>query len=328
MPSEIKNIAIIAGGDTAEANVSINSAREVMKYIDRNKWSPYLITIHGKEWYLETERGGQIPVDKNDFSVQPNGKKILFDCVFVAIHGSPGEDGKIQGYFDMLNIRYTTSNVLTLALTMNKFMTKEFVKNLGPKQAKGILLRSGDKKSPDEIISSLGLPLFVKPNNNGSSYGVTKVNKADELSAAFEKGFQYEDEILIEEFISGTEITCGMITRNEQLVVLPLTEIVSKKDFFDYDAKYVEGFSEEITPARIPESVAAQCREFSSRIYKSLNCSGMIRIDFIVKNEELFILEVNTVPGLTAQSIVPKQAASIGISFTELISIIIEETLR
>jgi D-alanine-D-alanine ligase len=322
-----KKIAVLAGGNSAEANVSISSAREVMKHIDREKFEPFLITISGSDWLHETERGGQTPIDKNDFSLTMNAQRILFDAVFVMIHGSPGEDGKIQGYFDMLGITYSTSSALTLALTMNKAMTKEYLRDTGPKLAKGMLLHRDQPVDETALVAALGLPLFVKPNSNGSSYGVTKVNEAPQLGTALQLAFAHDHEVLAEEFVSGTEVTCGLLMRKGELLVLPLTEVVSKKEFFDYEAKYLDGFSEEITPARIEEATAQQIRNFSAIIYRKLSCRGVVRIDYIVRNGVPYLLEVNTVPGFTSHSIVPQQAAKLGISFSELITLLIEEML-
>ncbi len=322
-----KNIAIVAGGNSGEYEISIQSGSVVKKNLDTGLYNPYIIVIKGSDWYYLDKDCKRFDVDKNDFSIIIQGEKIIFDCVFIAIHGTPGEDGKLQGYFDLLNIPYTSCDQTTSALTFNKSFCNRIVNSLGVNTAKSILLYKNQKYKRDRIVDEIKLPCFVKPNNGGSSVGITKVDKMEDLHNAIKTAFKEDDEVIVEEFIDGTEITCGIIKSKGKMYVLPITEIVSKKEFFDYDAKYTPGIADEITPARISEKTEKECKTTSVYLYENLNCSGLVRFDYILHDEMLYFLEVNTVPGLTEDSIVPQQAKDMGITITKLFTMAIEDAI-
>jgi D-alanine-D-alanine ligase len=322
-----KNIAIVAGGNSGESEISMNSAKVIQENIDNEKYNVFTIYIKGALWIYKTVENKDINVDKNDFSITVNNEKINFDCVFIAIHGTPGEDGKLQGYFDLLNIPYTSSSLLTSALTFNKKVCTTLVSTYGAYVAKSIVVSKQKKLTIEQILSEINLPCFAKPNNGGSSIGTSKVNKIEDLQKAIDEALAQDSEVIIEEFIEGTEITCGVVKSTKEILVLPITEIVPKTEFFDYEAKY-KGASEEITPARISKEIEAECKRISLDLYKKLNCSGMSRFDYIISKDKLFFLEVNTVPGLSENSIVPQQAKAIGISAGELYTMVIEDALN
>jgi D-alanine-D-alanine ligase len=306
-----KNIALLLGGDSAEAVISVKSAEQVVRFLDDSLFHVYPISVKGCVWNC-TIGDRQIPVDKDDFTITLDGERIRFDCALPMIHGTPGEDGRLQAYFELLHIPYTTCDVLTSSLTFNKHACKTYLSALGILFPKGMLIRRKDKVDASLICGSLGLPCFVKPNNGGSSFGVTKAKKEQELIPALETAFAEDGEVLVEEFIEGIEITCGVVKLGEEITIFPITEIVSKKDFFDVEAKYEAGMSEEITPARISESLHKDCRTISKAIYQHLNCRGIVRIDYIIREGKLYFLEVNTVPGMSEASLVPKQISVMG----------------
>lgn len=320
------NVAIIAGGNSGEYEISMKSGRQVELQLDRKKFTPFLVEIRGKKWTCHLDRK-KIPVDRNDFSIVLKKRKIRFDIVFNAIHGTPGEDGKILGYFDDLGIPYTSCGVTTSALTFNKSFTKKVVASFGFQTARSVHLFRNSKDPVGEIWENVSLPCFVKPNNGGSSVGMSKVSRQSDLKPALKKAFQEDEEILVEEFIKGRELTCGVIRSKGKVIALPVTEIISKREFFDYEAKYKTDLSEEICPAKVPAEVSEECRRISSDLYVKLNCRGIVRFDFILKNGQFYFLEVNTVPGLTEQSIVPKMALAKGWSMSELFSRMIDECL-
>ncbi len=322
-----KNIAIVAGGDSGEYEISINSASVVKKNLNKDIYISYIIHIKGVEWTYQSDDGEVIPVDKNDFSIILNGEKIIFDCVFNAIHGTPGEDGKLQGYLELLKIPCTSSDQYTSSLTFNKFFCNKFVSALGIDLANSWLITKENFKNNNELLDDISFPCFVKPNKGGSSVGISKVNEKKYLIKAIEIAFKEDDEVLIEEFIDGIEISCGLFRANKKLIILPLTEIVSKNEFFDYEAKYTTGMADEITPARVSEKVENECKILSAFLYNQFNCKGIVRIDFILSDEKLYFLEVNTVPGFSENSIVPKQAEDMGISLKELFGMAVEEAL-
>ncbi|MCF8235026.1 MAG: D-alanine--D-alanine ligase [Bacteroidales bacterium] len=321
-----KKIAIVAGGDSGEYEVSMNSGNVVYNSLNRDLYEPYLIIIKGKEWNCHW-LGKQVAVDKNDFSVTLEGKHILFDCVFVAIHGTPGEDGKLQGYFEMLGIPYTTSDWIVSSLTFDKNLSRRLFADYGMLQAKTLYFKEIHDKMESVIMGEVGLPCFIKPNKGGSSVGITKVKEKEQIMPAVELAFREDNEILVEEFIDGTEITCGVFRHEGRLVVLPITEIVSKNEFFDYEAKYTKGMADEITPARISVEVEKECKRLSAFLYNKMNCRGIVRFDYIFNDQGMYFLELNTVPGLSEASIVPQQAEDMGISIGEVFSMVIEETL-
>ena len=321
-----KNVAIVAGGDSGEYEISIKSGKVVLETLDRNIYEPYLIHIQGKDWYFEAS-GDKIAVDKNDFSINVNGKKILFDVVFCAIHGTPGENGKLPSYFEILGIPYTSSDFITSALTFNKNYCNRVVASWNVAVAKSLQFFKGNNISTSSITETLHLPVFIKPNGGGSSVGMSKVNKVEELESAIEKAFKEDDQILVEEFIKGRELTCGVIESRGQIIVFPICEIVSKKEFFDFEAKYKPSLAEEILPADIETATETNIKGTSTFLYKKLNCKGVVRFDYILTEQEQqpYFLEVNTVPGLTRESIIPKMAKEMGIPLADMFSMMIED---
>lgn len=322
---ERKNIAVIAGGFSGEAAISGKSGKMVMKNIDREKFNPVLFWITSEGWNAEID-GALLPIDKNDFSVQMLEGKFHPDAAFIMIHGTPGENGILQGYFELIGLPYTTGNALNMALTFHKGMTINNLRSLNVPVANGLLLRNRADASNAEILEITGLPCFVKPNQGGSSIGMSKVKKAEELDAALDIAFKEDSEVLVESFMDGTEVQCGVIPWKGELKALPLTEIVTENEFFDYAAKY-EGESEEITPARIPDEIRDTIQALAKRIYVAFRCKGMIRVDCMVVKGVPHIIEINTVPGFSEASIIPQQAAAAGISSQELISSVIESIL-
>jgi D-alanine-D-alanine ligase len=282
--------------------------------------------MKGMKWTASLN-GLEAEVDKNDFSVSVNGSKINFDCALVGIHGTPGEDGKLQSYFELLKLPYTTCGVTTSALTFNKYATKNYLTPYGINMAKGMIFHKDDKINPDEIVRNLGLPCFVKPNNGGSSCGVSKISSADEIQHAIQNALEHDSEIIVEEYIQGTEITCGVMKTSGNLQVLPIAEIVSKKEFFDYEAKYTNGLADEIIPARIPQDIREACEKTSALIYEKLFCRGVVRMDYIIKDQKLYFLEVNTVPGMSEASIIPRMIRAKNIPMSEAITMLIEDAL-
>ena len=318
------NVAIVAGGDSGEYGISMKSGKQVLLHIDREKFNPFLIRVRGKNWNCTVGRK-KIPIDKNDFSLTIDGIKIRFQVVFNAIHGTPGENGKLQGYFDMLGIPYTSCNVTTSALTFNKSFCKDIVAAYGIKTAKSIHLFKNGDNAVKRILAELSLPVFVKPNNGGSSVGMSKVTLEKDLNDALTKAFREDTEILVEEFIQGRELTCGVLRTEGQIVSMPVTEIISRKEYFDFEAKYKKGLAEEVVPAEVSRYNSERCREISQMLYEKLNCKGVVRFDYIFTGEEFYFLEVNTVPGLSTASIVPRMARAHGWTFRELITRLITE---
>jgi len=322
-----KNIALVTGGFSGEAVISYKSAVTIDKNLDREKFNVYKIDVRPDGWFFEMEDSTKAEINKNDFSLQIDGRRIKFDAVFIGMHGTPGEDGKLQGYFDTLDIPYTSCNAATSALTFNKRFTVAVAAFSGIPVAKSELLVKNEFQNPDEVVARLQFPVFVKPNNGGSSIGMSKVNRpSDEFGVAVEKAFKEDDQVLIEEFIEGREFTVGVFKTKGSIIVLPITEVISKKDFFDYEAKY-EGASTEVTPAEIDEVTADKIRDAARRIYQVFNCRGVVRIDFIYneKSKQPFMLEINTVPGQSEASIVPQQVQVMGWSLKEFYTKLVEE---
>ena len=320
----MRTIAIAAGGDSPEYEVSVKSAIEVSRALTP-KYRVYIIIIRGSDWYWEDERGRYHKINKNDFTLVADDSRIRFDAVFIAIHGTPGENGLLQGYFDMLRIPYTSCDAFCSALTFNKQACKLFLKEYNIPMAEAVMIRKDDHSDLPAIIRHLGLPCFVKPNDSGSSFGVTKVSKKEELIAAVEKAFRESDEVMIEAFIKGREVACGVVRTRSRSLILPVTEIISKNEFFDYEAKYTPGRSEEITPAMIPAKISDEIQKLSLRIYNLLGCKGIVRVDFIIVEDKPVFLEINTVPGMSAESIIPEQARAAGIELADLYSMVIED---
>jgi D-alanine-D-alanine ligase len=326
-----KNIALLTGGFSGEAVISYKSAVTIESNLDRKYFNVYKIDINPKGWFYELTDGRKIEIDKNDFSLQLDNQKVNFDAVFIGLHGTPGEDGKLQGYFDTLKMPYTGCDAATSAITFNKRYAVAVAGMAGIAVAKSVILIKNSFGSPDEIINTLKFPVFVKPNNGGSSIGMSKVEQpSDELGYAIEKAFKEDDQVLVEEMIKGREFTAGVFKTKENIIVLPLTEVKAHDDkaFFDFEAKY-QGKSTETTPAEVEEVIADKIRETAKKIYTVFNCRGVVRIDFIYQEESglPFMLEINTIPGQSEASIVPQQVKTMGWSLKEFYTKLIEEAL-
>ncbi len=324
-----KNIALVAGGISGEYVISVNSAVVIRKNLDLGKYNVYTILISESKWVYYDASQVESPVNKDDFTVIHKGEKIQFDCALITIHGSPGEDGKLQGYFDMIGIPYTTTGQMACSITFNKYFCNALASHWGMTVARSAKFTAHDELTTKHILSKVNLPVFVKPNKGGSSLGTSFVKDPSELLAAVESCLQHDDEALVEEYISGTELTCGVFRRKGEIVVLPVTEIVSKTAarFFDYQAKYTLGAADEITPARISQPVTQLVQETTAFLYNKFELKGVCRLDYIYSNDKLFFLEANITPGMSERSIVPQQAAHIGISLEELFEVLIEEAL-
>jgi D-alanine-D-alanine ligase len=323
------NIAFVTGGYSGEAVISYKSAITIEKNLDADKYQIYKIDITPGGWFHELKNGSKIHVDRNDFSLLVEGKKISFDGVLIGIHGTPGEDGKLQGYFDLMNLPYTSCDAATSALTFNKRYTVAVAAFGGIHVAKSLHLFKNGSIGPAEIGVQLKLPLFVKPNNGGSSIGMSKVTKQEEIEPALEKAFREDEQVLVEEFIAGREFTIGVFKSKGQIITLPFTEIKTKKEFFDFEAKYTPGFTDEITPAVVDEATAEKVRATAKKVYQLFNCNGVIRIDFIYNEASAvpYLLEINTVPGQTDASIVPQQVRAMGWDLKSFYSALIEDAL-
>lgn len=320
----MKHIAIVAGGDSSEYEVSLKSAEGVYNFIDGDRYNRYIVTLRNNDWKVNMPDGTIYDVDKNDFSFRINENKIKFDYAYITIHGRPGEDGRLQGYLDMLNIPYSSCGVLAGALTFNKYINNQFLKSLGFRVADSIRLLEGQQMKTEDIVNRLGLPVFVKPNDGGSSFGITKVKDASQMKSAIEKAFSEGREVIIERFIEGTEITCGCYKTKTRQIALPITEVVTNNEFFDYDAKY-NGQVEEITPARISEELTERIQCQTLEIYDIIGAHGIIRIDYIIPaDNHPVLLEINTNPGMTATSFIPQQIHAAGFDIKDVMSEIIE----
>ncbi|UGU16806.1 D-alanine--D-alanine ligase [Sinomicrobium kalidii] len=318
-----KNIAILMGGYSSEYEISLKSGNVVYRHLNREVYNPFRIHIFRDKWVYVNNDEAEFPVDRHDFSIAPEGKKINFDGVFIAIHGSPGEDGYIQAYLDLLDIPHTSCGFYQAALTFNKRDCLSVLKAYGIPCATSFYLNKGDAVNTNDIIAKVGLPCFVKANKAGSSFGISKVNEKKDLSAAIAHSFKEDDEIIIESFLDGTEVSVGVIQYKGETTVLPVTEIVSENDFFDFNAKYL-GQSQEITPARLSAEMTAKVSDMARKVYEILKLKGFSRSEYIIVNNVPHLLEVNTVPGLTAESILPQQAREAGISPEELFNNAIE----
>ncbi|WP_299064967.1 D-alanine--D-alanine ligase [uncultured Polaribacter sp.] len=322
-----KNIAIVMGGYSSEVNISIKSGNVVYKHLNKEKYNSFRVLILKEKWVVLDNNNTEYNIDKNDFSFILDNKKIIFDCVFNAIHGAPGENGQLLAYFNLINLKHTSAPFYQMALTFNKRDTLSAVKAYNIKTATSIYLNKGDVINLDLIVEKVGLPCFIKPNNAGSSYGISKAHKKEDILPAIEIAYKEDSEILIESFLNGTEVSVGVIDYKGKTKVLPITEIVSENDFFDYEAKY-EGKSQEITPARISKTQKEKVEKTAKKVYEILNMSGFSRSEYIFVNDEPYFLEMNTVPGLTEESILPQQAQAAGISLAELFDNAITATLN
>lgn len=324
----MKHIAIVAGGDSSEVVVSLKSAQGIKSFIDQNVYKTTIVTIIGNEWNAVVSETEQYPIDKNDFSFVMNGEKQRFDFAYITIHGTPGENGILQGYFDLIGLKYSCCGVLAASLTFNKFVCNRYLQGFGAKIAQSVLLRKGDSYNGEEILATVGLPCFVKSNVGGSSFGVTKVKEASQLDASIQRAFAEGDEVIIESFLQGTEITCGMYKTHNKTVVFPITEVVTENEFFDYDAKY-NGQVKEITPARISDELTAEVQRQTAKYYDILGCKGIVRIDYIISPDGVpHVLEANTTPGMTPTSFIPQQVRAAGLDIKEVMADIIESKLN
>jgi D-alanine-D-alanine ligase len=320
-------IAIVAGGDSSEVVVSLKSAAGLLSFMDQDKYQVYQVTLTKEAWVVNIAENEQIEINRSDFSFIYQGKKIKFDFAYITIHGTPGEDGILQGYFDLIGVPYSTCGVLASALTFNKFTCNQYLKSFGVKVSESVLLRSGQTISTDEVEKKTGFPCFVKPNVGGSSFGVTKVKSEEDVQPAIERAFKEGNEVMIEAFMQGTEITCGIYKTKGKSVVLPITEVVPYNEFFDFDAKY-KGQVEEITPARISSELTKRVQKLTSAIYDILGCKGIIRIDYIITEGDMInLLEVNTTPGMTTTSFIPQQVRAAGLQMKDVLTDIIENEL-
>lgn len=330
METQKRNIAIVCGGDSSEHDVSMRSAQGLYSFFDKERYNIYVVDMKGQDWHVDLQNGDTAKIDKNDFSFKMDGKTVTFDYAYITIHGTPGENGLMQGYFELLHIPYSTSGVLVEAMTFDKYVLNNYLRGFGVNVAESVLLRRGEeeKYSDEEIEKRIGMPCFVKPAADGSSFGVSKVKNADQLAPALRVAFMESDEVMVESFMKGTEISIGCYKTRDKAVVFPATEVVTSNEFFDYDAKY-NGQVQEITPARLSPETTKRVEEETSRIYDILHCNGIIRIDYIISkdadgNDKINMLEINTTPGMTATSFIPQQVRAAGLDIKDVLTDIVE----
>lgn len=330
METQKRNIAIVCGGDSSEHDVSMRSAQGLYSFFDKERYNIYVVDVKGQDWHVDLQNGDTAKIDKNDFSFKMDGKTVTFDYAYITIHGTPGENGLMQGYFELLHIPYSTSGVLVEAMTFDKYVLNNYLRGFGVNVAESVLLRRGEeeKYSDEEIEKRIGMPCFVKPVADGSSFGVSKVKNADQLAPALRVAFMESDEVMVESFMKGTEISIGCYKTRDKAVVFPATEVVTSNEFFDYDAKY-NGQVQEITPARLSPETTKRVEEETSRIYDILHCNGIIRIDYIISkdadgNDKINMLEINTTPGMTATSFIPQQVRAAGLDIKDVLTDIVE----
>ena len=329
-----RNIAIVCGGDSSEHNVCLRSAQGLYSFFDKERYHVLIVEIKGTRWQVNLPDGTATPIDRNDFSYTIEGKKHYFDYAYITIHGTPGENGLLQGYFDLIGMPYSTSNVLVEALTFNKFVLNQYLRGYGVSVADSMLIRQGYEEivSDDEIEQRIGMPCFVKPAADGSSFGVSKVKNKDQFAPAIRKAMMESPEVMVEQYLEGTEISVGGYKTKGKSVVLPATEVVTSNEFFDYDAKY-NGQVQEITPARLSAETTERVRQLTSHIYDILHCNGIIRIDYIIgkgvgsdgkETDKISMLEINTTPGMTPTSFIPQQVKAAGLNITDVLTEIVE----
>ncbi len=332
-----RTIAIVCGGDSSEHDVSLRSAQGLYSFFDKERYNVYIVDMKGPDWHVELHDGTTAPIDRNEFSFMENGELIFFEYAYITIHGTPGENGILQGYFELIHLPYSTSNVLVEALTFNKFVLNQYLRGYGVSVADSLLIRKGYEElvNDDEIEKKIGMPCFVKPAADGSSFGVSKVKNKDQLAPAIRKAIMECDEVMVEKYIEGTEISIGCYKTRNKSVVLPATEVVTENEFFDYDAKY-NGKVTEITPARLSAETTARVNEITSRIYDILHCNGIIRIDYIISRgkgsngedvDKINMIEINTTPGMTATSFIPQQVKAAGLKMSDILTDIIENQI-
>lgn len=329
-----RNVAIVCGGDSSEHDVSLRSAQGLYSFFDKERYNVYIVDVKGQDWHVELPDGTTARIDRNDFSFVEDGRNVTFDYVYITIHGTPGENGLLQGYFDLIGLPYSTSGVLVEAMTFDKFVLNQYLRGYGVRVADSLLIRKGYEEivSDDEVEERIGMPCFVKPATDGSSFGVSKVKNKDQLAPAIRKAMLESPTVMVEAFLDGTEISIGCYKTKEKSVVLPATEVVTSREFFDYEAKY-NGQVKEITPARISNDTARRVSEITSHIYDILGCNGIIRIDYIISHEtdgdgntvdKINMLEINTTPGMTATSFIPQQVRAAGLNMTDVLTEIVE----
>lgn len=316
-------VAVLAGGDSSEFKISVKSGKEIIKWLDKAGYISYLVIVQGDTWTVKIGEA-EYPLDMNTFGFSEGKKKHKFTFAWNIIHGTPGEDGKVQGYLDIKGIPYNCSGLLSSALTFDKYISKAYLRQFGVLTAESRLLKRYEEYDIEDIIETVGLPCFVKPNRGGSSFGTTKVSHPDKLEAAIEAALTEDTQVIIESYVKGTEVTCGLLKTNQDKLIFPLTEVVPKTEFFDYEAKY-KGLSEEITPAHIDAELAKKCQSLASDIYDYTQASGIVRIDFIIKGNQLYFLELNSIPGMSKESIVPQQIRAMGLKVETVLQKVIEE---
>ncbi|MCD6367026.1 MAG: D-alanine--D-alanine ligase [Bacteroidales bacterium] len=323
-----KNIAVVVGGFSPEAVISVQSGELVAKNLDRNLYEVYIVSVSKNGWIVQSDLVCDVPVNKADFSFSFNNQKIKFDFAFILIHGHPGENGVLQGYFDMIGIPYSTAGVRTSVLTFDKYQSKLFLKQFGVVSAKSLFLNPKSRVLPEDIVAELDLPCFVKPNASGSSFGVSKVKNKKILKAAINEAFTKDSHgVIVEEFIEGTEVSCGVFKIKKEAFVFPPTEIVTENDFFDYEAKYIGSKTQEITPARLPDEIIRKVQDASSQIYDLFQCKGIVRVDFIIKDDIPYFIEINTVPGMSEKSLFPQQAKVKGMEMQDILTMVISDII-
>ena len=323
---EAMNIAVFTGGDSSESVISVKSAGQVQRWLENSGHTCYIVMVSGSRWMVQTGQG-EVALDKNLFGFEENGKVFRFDFAWNMIHGTPGEDGKLQGYFDMMRIPYSSSNHLSAALTFNKYTCKSFLKQHKVLTPEASLVRKNMETDLEVVAEMVGFPCFVKPNSGGSSFGIAKVVRFDQLQPALDEALKEDHEAIVERYIKGTELTCGLMKCRGEFTVFPVTEIIPKNDFFDYEAKYTEGRAEEITPARVDDGMKRKCQELAMQIYNLTDSSGIIRVDFIAKGNQLYFLELNSIPGMSPESIIPKQVRSAGLTMEEVLQQVIDDAM-
>ncbi len=319
-------IAIFTGGDSSEYVISMKSARQVQKWLEAAGHTCYQVEVKGSGWTVHADKE-KIPLDKNSFSFKHKNKKVSFDFVWNTIHGTPGEDGKLQGFFDMFGISYSSCNHQSSALTFNKYTCKSFLKEHKILTPEASLVRKQMDTDLEDVAEKVGFPCFVKPNCGGSSFGITKVGRIEELQPALEEALREDEEAIVERYIKGTEVTCGLMKIQDVFTIFPITEIIPKNAFFDYEAKYMRGKAEEITPANISDELTRQCQSMARAVYKLTDCSGIIRVDFIIKGNQVYFLELNSIPGMSRESIIPKQVDSIGMKMEDVLQQVIDDSI-
>ncbi|WP_294452452.1 D-alanine--D-alanine ligase [uncultured Bacteroides sp.] len=322
-----RTVAIIAGGDSSEHEVSMNSAKGIYSFIDKERYNLYIVELSKKAWEAVLADGSRSTVDKNDFSFMDGDKKIKPDFAYITIHGTPGENGILQGYFELLDIPYSTCDVLVSAMTFSKFTLNQYLKGFGIRVAESMLVNKRFGIEDKDVVEKIGLPCFIKPNASGSSFGVTKVKTVEQIQPALQAAFAESDDVMIEAFMDGIELANGCYKTKDKSVVFPITEVVSDNEFFDYNAKY-KGEVTEITPARLSPELTERVKKLTSAIYDILGCKGIVRIDYIItEGEKINMLEINTTPGMTATSFIPQQVKAAGLDFKDVMTDIIEEGL-